>query len=219
MSAAPWPLIDDIKTALKLPMNDNSQDGEIEGWIAACESLIQMWTGETIASSPYKDVDRTVDMQPTASFAPPRSLILKHMPVDLTALITVTAYDGSTVDTIGPNPTGPPYYSATQMFYVEPLFGLLYGTMPGDITFGNGPYVITYAAGLACHPKWASMYRAIAASIVRQFCQWMQEVPTGTKSISAGGGISESFDISCLPPRMKMMLNLLPNGSAKMGLA
>jgi hypothetical protein len=219
MSVAPWPLIDDIKTALKLPMTDLSQDGEIQGWIAACESLIQMWTGETVASSAYTDVDRTVDLQPVASFAPPRSLFLKHMPVDLTKIVTVVAYDGSQVDTIGPNPTGPPYYSTTQMFYVDPLFGLIYGVMPGDVTFGNGPYAITYNAGLVCHPKWVPMYRAIAAQIVRDFCRWFQEIPVGVKSMSAGGGVSESFDLSALPPRMKMMLNLLPNGSAKLGLA
>jgi hypothetical protein len=214
MSLAPWPLIDDIKQALKLLQTDASNDGEIAAWVAVADSWIQSYCGVPVVPQAYTDIDRTTDDQPTATFAPPTVLMLNHMPVDLTQEITVTAYDGSVVDTIGPNPSGPPYYSANENFYIDPLKGIIYAYQPGDITFGQGPYTITYAAGLTAHPDWGAKYRALAGRVVRDLCAWMSEhVNVAAKVESAGGGVSTSW-FDGVPPRICVMTRMLPNGTS-----
>jgi len=209
MSAAPWPLIDDIKTALKLSTTDLSFDGEIAAWIAAAESFIQYHTNVPVASTPFTDVDRTVDDQPTATFAPTTTLMVNRYPVDPAQPITVAAYDGTTVDTILASATGG--VSQNDMFYMDYLKGVIYAVEPSDITFGQGPYTITYNAGLACHPQWSTKYRAIAGQVVRDFCAWLSDNRNpGVASEGAGAGVMARWRDDCVPPRLRMFVRMLP---------
>lgn len=205
MSTAPLPLVDDVKQALRLSLTDLSQDGAVAGLMAAADSFIQDACNCPILDTTFTEIDRTIDMQPTATFAPPQTLILSHRPINPTAAFTILAEDGSTLAN-----------TPVQVYYVDYLKGLVYA-VPGNY-FGVGPYTITYNAGLVNHPQWSTRYRAIVRQVILDYCAWLYENPNpGAKTEAAGGGVSTTWRDDCVPPRIRSLVKRLPGAALSIG--
>lgn len=206
MSAAPLPTVDDVKMRVKYPLTDLSLDGEFAAYLAAADSYIQVRCNVTILDTQFVEIDRTLDMQPTGTFAPPQSLVLSKRPINPNIAPTVQASDGSTLTN-----------SPVALYYVDNLKGIIYAT-PGTY-FGVGPYTITYNAGLVNHPQWATMYRAIVRQAMLDLCAWMYDNPNpGVKAEAAGGGVSYSWRDDEIPPRICALVSVLPGAAVSVGL-
>lgn len=203
MSTAPWPTLDDLKLACKVEFADASLDGELAALAAAAESIIQIKTNNSVLGTTYVDLDDTLRAQPTASYSPPTSLFFKHSCIDLvTVPPVITGYDGSVL--------------AVSTYRVDPIAGIAYGL--AGVYFGIGPYTLTYQAGLIFHPRWTTVYRALAGRVMRELVVWMFDQPNaGLKSVAAGGGLSESY-VDGLPSRICQLISALPGGAATLGL-
>jgi len=202
MSLAPLPTLDDLKVSCHIDLSDTSVDGELAALMAAAESIVQQKTGVPVADTVYVELDDTTQSQPTATFSSPMSLLLARRPVALLPYPVVSGFDGTLVD-----PT---------TYRLDPLSGILYGN-PGTY-FGQGPYTITYHAGLVNHPEWATKYRAIASLVIRNIVAWLFDSPNpALKTVGAGGGVTQSFDTSGLPPRICTLLSALPGAGAAIG--
>lgn len=206
MSAAPLPQVDDLKQVLKLSLTDLSQDGALAGYLATADSIIQDACNVPILDTQFTEIDRTIDMQPTATFAPPQTLMVSHRPLNPSIAPTILAEDGSTLSN-----------SPVQIYYVDNLKGIIYA-IPGNY-FGVGPYTITYNAGLVDHPQWATKYRAIVRQIMLDLAAWLYENPNvGAKTENAGAGVGITWRDDCVPPRIRGMIRRLPGAAVSVGL-
>ena len=206
MSQGPLPLVDDIKQALRLSMTDLSQDGFVATMLAAADSFIQDACNCPILDTEFTEIDRTIDMQPTATFAPTQTLIVSHRPMNPNIAPTILDETGSTL-----------VNSPVPIYYVDNLKGIIYA-IPGTY-FGVGPYTITYNAGLIDHPQWETKYRAIVAQIMVDYCTWLYQNPNvGAKTEAAGGGVSTTWRDDCVPPRIQHLIRRLPGAGIALGL-
>lgn len=203
MSLAPLPTLDDCKLVCKIDLGDPSLDGLIAAYMAAAESIVQQRTNVPIQDQQYVQTDRTLGVQPTASFSSPQAFLLNRRPINRTIAPIIAGFDGTVVD--------------ATTYTVDHLAGIIYANL--GISFSQGPYTITYNAGLVNHPDWAARYRAIVAQAIRDLVAWMYEqADPAVHSEGAGGGVSITFDPVDCPRRICFLLSALPGGGVVLGI-
>lgn len=171
------PTLSDLKAYGRI--EHTAEDALLSALIARATSTLEMlcdlpvqadaltWTDDPLNNS---------DPGPRPSTRYARALVLPHRGVTVTAIVDGT---GATV--------------ATADYRVDPFSGLIYAQ--NETRWVNGPYTISYTAGMDLLPNATSLAPAITAAILDIAMDYYQRRTPGAASESAAQS-SISWDVS-----------------------